>query len=188
MVSKFNAKIYFCGKERTFKRCPNKTLKNYQKKVEEYQNKLYPLAEGNRDFQMLIDELTNEIVIIDENISLLRKLTNPTDEEIRETMKLNNKKLKLQKRINKARVENDDKSLKNRSKYEEISKDIEETYDEFATKVFKDYNQGEFMEEADSVDYDIAPHLAELYRLSLAGCKQEEIDDIYKKFLTESFQ
>ena len=44
------------------------------------------------------------------------------------------------------------------------------------------------MEEADSTDYDIAPHLHELYRLSLAGCTQQEIDDAYKKLLTQSFQ
>ena len=56
MASKFSGKIYFCGKMRKFKRCPNKVLKNYQKSVENYQNKLYPLAESNRDFQFKMDE------------------------------------------------------------------------------------------------------------------------------------
>ena len=188
MVSKFNAKIYFCGKERQFKRCPNRTLKDYQKSVEEYQDKLYPLAESNRDYQILVDELSSEIDIIDENIELLSKLNDPSDDEIREIMNLNKKKLSLKKKMNKARVDNDNKSQKNRKKYEEISKDIENTYDQFALASLKGWKEGEFMEEADSTDYDIAPHLHELYRLSLAGCTQQEIDDAYKKLLTQSFQ
>lgn len=188
MVSKFNAKIWFCGKERTFKRCPNKTLKNYQKKVEAYQDKLYPLAESTRDYQITMTELNNEIDVINDNIVLLSKLSNPTDDEIRDIMKLNKKKIAIQKKISKLRVDNDEASLANRDKYEEISKDIEATYDEFASKVFKDWNDGEFMEEADGCDYDVAPHLHELYRLSLAGCNQQEIDDAVKKLLTDSFQ
>ena len=188
MVSKFNAKLYFCGKDRKFKRCPNKTLKNFKKSVEEYQNKIYPLAESNRDFQFKMDEILEEIDVIDKQLSLLDKLDNPTDDEIRESMIINKDKLALQKQAHDLRVEKDKSDLANREKYRDLEDELRKTYDTFCVAIFDKFKDGEFLEHADSVDFEIAPHLDELYRLSLAGCKQEEIDDAYKSLLTGSFR
>ena len=51
-----NQRVEFCGKERKFKRCPNKTLKDYQKTIEDIQDNINKrlketakkLKEGNR--------------------------------------------------------------------------------------------------------------------------------------------
>ena len=61
MVKKMNHKVEFCGKERKFQRCPNRTLRDYQKSIEDIQDKLTPLAERQRDFQFKLTELEEEI-------------------------------------------------------------------------------------------------------------------------------
>ena len=188
MASKFSGKIYFCGKMRKFKRCPNKVLKNYQKSVEDYQNKLYPLAEQNRDFQFKMDEHLEELNIINTNMDLLNKLENPSDDEIREAIGLNRDKLELQKKIHALRVEKDEADKKNKENYSSLNDELLETYDEFSTIIFEGFKEGEFVENADSVDFDVAPHLSSLYRLSLSGASQSELDEAYKKLLSESFQ
>ena len=66
-----NSKVEFCGKERRFQRCPNKTLVNYQKSMEDIRERMIPLAEHERDSQFRLDELNEEINAIDKHIELL---------------------------------------------------------------------------------------------------------------------
>ena len=99
-----NTSIEFCGEKRKFTRCPNKTLKDYQKTIDEMQDKLVPLAERSRDFQFKLTELNDEMSSIDKHIELLEKLEDATDEEIRECIKLTKTKLDLQKEIHELRV------------------------------------------------------------------------------------
>ena len=78
MVLKMNAKLEFCGEVRKFQRCPNKTLKDYQKTIEEIQDELTPLAERTRDYQFELTELDDEISSIDKHIELsIRYLIHP---------------------------------------------------------------------------------------------------------------
>ena len=81
MVMKMNTTVEFCGEKRKFQRCANKELKDYQKTIEDIQDKITPLAERNRDFQFRLTELEDEISSIDKHIELLEKLEDATDDE-----------------------------------------------------------------------------------------------------------
>ena len=64
------------------------------------------MAERQRDFQFKLTELEEEIESIDKHIELLERLDDPSDDEIRECISLTKEKLKLQKDIHQARVDN----------------------------------------------------------------------------------
>ena len=187
MVMKMNSKVEFCGKERKFKRCPNKTLKDYQKSIEDIQDKLTPLAERTRDFQFRLTELNDEIESIDKHIELLEKLEDATDDEIRECISLTKDKTALQRQIHELRIENDEAEKEDRAFYEDLDKQLRQCYGEFASKIFEDFDPSE-IEEADQTDLTIAPRLSEIYRLATTGVKQKEVDKLYKKIIQDSFR
>lgn len=187
MAFGIKTKISFCGKERKFKRTPNKELKNYQKDIEDIQDKMQPLIERNRDYQFKVTELEDEIESIDKHLMLLDKLEDPTDEEIRESIKLNRSKTELQKEIHQARRENDNLSDDDRKFFEDLDQELRDAYAVFATKVFDKFEFDEF-EEADATDLTIAPNLGSLYRLALSGASQKEMDKAYKDIIKDSFQ
>ena len=187
MVLKLNTKVEFCGKERKFKRCPNKTLKNYQKSIEDIQDKLTPLAERTRDFQFKITELEDEMKAIDKHIELLEKLEDASDEEIRECIALAKDKIELQKEIHKIRKENDDADLEDRKTYEDLDDELRQSYGHFANAIFEDFEVDE-IEEADTTDLILAPRLSEVYRLATTGVKQKEIDKAVQNIIKDSFR
>ena len=187
MVLKMNSKVEFCGKERKFQRCPNKTLKDYQKAIDDIQDKVLPLAERTRDFQFRLTELNDEIESIDKHIELLEKLEDATDEEIRVCISLTQSKIELQKRIHELRVENDEAEKEDRAFYEDLDVQLRECYGEFASKIFEDFDPSE-IEEADQTDLTIAPRLSEIYRLATTGVKQKEVDKLYTKIIQDSFR
>ena len=187
MVMKLNHKVEFCGDERKFKRCPNSTLKDYQKTIEDIQEKLTPLAERTRDFQFKMKELEDEKESIDKHIELLEKLDDATDEEIRECISLTKTKLSLQKEIHDLVKANDEAEKEDAKTYEDLDKELRNSYGEFASKIFEDFNPSE-IEDADSTDLTIAPRLSELYRLATSGCKQKDIDKLYQKIIKDSFR
>ena len=187
MVLKMNTSIEFCGEKRKFTRCPNKTLKDYQKTIDEIQDKITPLAERTRDFQFKLTELQDEMSSIDKHIELLEKLEDATDEEIRECIQLTKTKLDLQKEIHELRVLNDEAEKEDREVFEDLDKQLRESYGEFASKIFTDFRASD-IEEADSTDLTIAPRLSELYRLATTGCKQKDIDKLYAKIVKDSFR
>ena len=139
MVMKLNTKVEFCGSERKFQRCANRELKDYQKTIEDIQDKLTPLAERTRDFNFQLNELNDELNIIDKHIELLDKLDDATDDEIRESMKLNKDKIELQKKIHELRVSNDEAEKEDRSFYEELDNELRKSYGEFASKIFSNF-------------------------------------------------
>jgi len=186
MVLKMNTSVEFCGNKRKFQRCANKELKNYQKTIEDIQEKILPLAERTRDFQFELNELNDEIESINTHIDLLEKLDDPSDEEIRECISLTKKKVSLQKEIHEIRIKNDEAEKQDREFYEELDERLRENYGVFASKIFKDFDSSE-IEEADSTDLTIAPRLGELYRLATTGASQKEVDKLYAKIVKDSF-
>jgi chromosome segregation ATPase len=187
MVLKMNAKLEVCGEMRKFQRCPNKTLKDYQKTIEEIQDELTPLAERTRDYQFELTELDDEISSIDKHIELLEKLDDASDEEIRECIKLTKEKNSIQKKIHELRRANDEAEKEDRAFYEDLDKKLRECYGEFASKIFDNFKPSD-IEEADSTDLTIAPRLGEIYRLATTGAKQKEIDKLYSKIVKDSFR
>lgn len=188
MSMNIKARLNFCGKERKFKRTPNRELKDYQKNIEDIQDKMQPLIERNRDFQFKITELEDEIESIDKHLILLEKLEDPTDDEIRESLKLNSKKIELQKEIHNERRANDKLSDDDNQFFEDLDQELRDAYASFAVKVFDKFEFDEFEENADSTDLTIAPNLASLYRLALSGASQKELDKAYKDIIKNSFQ
>ena len=187
MVTKFNTKVNFCGKERKFQRCANRTLKDYQKSIEAIQEKITPLAERTRDYQFRLTELEDEISSIDKHIELLEKLDDPNDDEIRECISLTKDKINLQKEIHTLRKLNDEEELKDKKTYEELDDELRASYGEFASKIFENFDKSE-IEEADTTDLTIAPRLSEVYRLATTGVKQKEIDKAIQKIIKDSFR
>ena len=187
MVLKLNQTVNFCGKERKFQRCANSTLKDYQKTIEDIQDKLTPLAERRRDFEFQLTELEDEMSAIDKHIELLEKLDDASDEEIRECINLTKEKVKLQKKIHKLRKENDEADKEDMAFYEELDEKLRGSYGEFASKIFEDFDSSE-IEEADSTDLTLAPRLSEVYRLAMTGAKQKEIDKLVIKIIKDSFR
>lgn len=187
MVTQFGTKVEFCGKARKFQRCPNSALKDYQKTIEDIQDEITPLAERQRDFQFKIRELEDEIGSYDKHIELLEKLEDPSDSEIRECIELTKERLRVQKEIHKARVENDEKELEDKEFYDELEKKLRNSYGEFASLIFTEFDKSE-IEDADSTDLVIAPRLGDIYRLATTGAKQKEIDKLYKQIVKDSFR
>lgn len=187
MVTKFDTKVEFCGKKRKFQRCPNKALKDYQKTIEDIQNKITPLAERQREFQFTMTELNDEIGSIDKHIELLEKLEDPSDEEIRECIDLTKERLSIQKKIHETRRQNDEAELLDREFYDKLEDELKTSYGEFATLIFSDFEMSD-LDEADSTDLTIAPRLGDLYRLATTGAKQKEIDKLYKQIIKDSFR
>lgn len=187
MVMKLNQRVEFCGKERKFKRCPNNTLKDYQKTIEDIQDKITPLAERTRDYQFKLTELEDEMEAIDKHIELLEKLDDASDDEIRECIALTKNKIKLQKEMHELRVQNDEAEKEDREFYEDLDKSLREAYGEFASKIFDDFSPSE-IEEADTTDLTLAPRLGEVYRLATTGVKQKEVDKLVQKIVKDSFR
>lgn len=184
---KLNQKVEFCGQERKFQRCANKELKDYQKTIEDIQEKITPLAERTRDFQFELTELEDEISSIDKHIELLEKLEDATDDEIRECISLTKEKIGLQKEIHNLRKANDEAEKEDRAFYEELDEQLRASYGEFASKIFENFDKKE-IDEADSTDLTLAPRLGEIYRLATTGCKQKEIDKAVQKIIKDSFR
>ena len=184
---KYNKKVEFCGEERKFQRCPNKTLKDYQKTIEDIQEELTPLAKQERDFQFEMNELQDEIEGIDKHLELLDKLENPTDSEIRDSMQLTRDKIALQKQLTDLRIRMDENEESNKDFYESLGDKLRKAYGQFASKIFENFEE-EDIEEADSTDLAIAPRLGEVYRLATSGASQQEVDKFVSKVITESFQ
>lgn len=185
----FNArKINFCGKERKFKRCPNRTVKDFQKRIENIQEELEPITDKNREFQFASQEINDEIETINKHIELLEKLEEPTDEEIRQSLELNQSKVHLQKDLHKLIDENEKSAREEKGFFKDIDKKLMDTYAEFATLVFDKFEFEEFEDEADSTDLVIAPRLGELYRLCTSGAKQSEVDKVYQSIIKDNIE
>lgn len=187
MVTQFGTKVEFCGKTRKFKRCPNSALKDYQKTIEDIQDKITPLAKRQRDFQFKITELEDEIGSYNKHIELLEKLEDPSDSEIRECIELTKQKLEVQKKIHEARVENDEQELADKEFYDDLEDELRKSYGEFASLIFTEFDVEE-IDEADSTDLLVAPRLGDIYRLATTGAKQKEIDKFYKQIVKDSFR
>lgn len=187
MVLKLNQKLEFCGAERKFQRCPNATLKDYQKTIEEIQDEITPLAERRRDFEFELTELNDEMSAIDKHIELLEKLDDASDDEIRECIDLTKDKIKLQKKIHSLRKANDEAEKEDKEFYDNLDKKLRSSYGEFASKIFENFDADE-IEEADSTDLTLAPRLGEVYRLAMTGAKQKEIDKLVIKIVKDSFR
>ena len=187
MVLKMNTTVEFCGKPRKFQRCPNRTLVEYRKSMDDIRERMIPLVEHERDAQFKLDEIVEEIDSINKHIELLEKLDDPSDAEIRECIELTKKRIELQKEQHSLRVEFQNKTKKDKELYEELDEELRESYSEFASIIFKDFDKSEF-EEADDTDLIIAPQLGDLYRLATTGAKQKEVDKLYKDLVKKSFQ
>lgn len=188
MALNIKTKISFCGKERKFKRTPNKELKDYQKDIEDVQDKMQPLIKRNRDYEFKITELEDEIDTINKHLSLLDKLEDPSDGEIRESLKYNMRKTELQKEIHELRREADNLSDEDKIFFDNLDQELRDCYATFATKIFDGFEFDELDEKADPTDLTIAPRLSELYRLALSGASQKDIDKAYTQIIKDSFR
>lgn len=182
-----DTKVEFCGAKRKFQRCPNNTLVEYQKLMEDLQEETIPLANQERDFEFKLTELTEEQDAIDKHIELLEKLEDPSDDEIRECIVLTKDKLKLQKEVHEVRKEVEEFQRGNKEFFDMYANKLKEAYGEFASVIFKDFDKSD-IENADSTDLTIAPRLGELYRLATTGAKQKDIDKLFAKIVKDSFR
>ena len=180
--------IEFCGEKRKFQRTPNRLLKDYQKQLEDIQDEAIPFTNEINDLQMEIDEKEQEIDDISKSIDLLERLSDPDDDELRESMKLVRERSKIQKELNELKRKANDNQVENRNVGEKLDEMLREAYATFASKIFENFDKDEFEENAASTDYVVAQRLAELYRLAVAGASQKEVDKAYKDIVKDSFR
>lgn len=181
-----NRKIEFCGESRTFQRCTNKELLEYQKTLDAISDELIPYTEQNRDFQFKIEEVQEQINSIDKRIELMERLEDPTDEEIREAMNLSSQKSQLQKELHEIRVEKDNYDKENRDFAVGLDDKLREAYAKFASVIFKDFTEDIFYEYADSTDLVIAPRLNDLYKLATRGASQKDLEKACLEIINNS--
>lgn len=181
-----NTSVEFCGAKRKFKRCPNKTLVDYQTTIEDIQKQTIPVAERRRDYQFKLTELNEEIESIDKHIELLEKLDDATDDEIRECIDLVKQRVNIQKNIHNLRTENDEAELKEIEFYNELDDKLRENYGLLGSLIFENFEVDE-IDEADSTDLTLAPNLPSIYRLATTGVKQKDIDKAVQKVIKDSF-
>ena len=112
----------------------------------------------------------------------------PTDEEIRQSLDLNQSKVQLQKELHKLINDNELSMRNEKDFFKDIDKKLMDTYAEFATLIFDKFEFEEFEEEADSTDLVIAPRLSELYRLCTSGAKQAEVDKVYRNIIKDNIE
>lgn len=171
--------INFCGKERTFKRCPTKELKEYQKTMEELQESLQPDIDMINDLQGDLEEDIEDYNDIEKNIIALEELKDPetgglSEETVNKLFKLRDKKKKLRKAIKEKR-KNLEKLTKGIIKDQDVANDkIMNTYDKLCTKLIDKFEPGEFKDNYDLRDQAIAAHLGTIYAIYMSNKSTED--------------
>ncbi|WP_409200634.1 hypothetical protein [Methanobrevibacter sp. DSM 116169] len=179
----FKTKIRFCGKDRKFQDCKNKTIKEYQERIEKIQEDAKPLTDEIESYDRDVERLNRKIDNIDKIIFALEDLEEPSDKDLRDIIKLTDKKENLEDTIDEIFEE-----VKNKEEnYKVESKKLDDLLDKelatLASLVLKDIKFEDYFEEAEPNDKKIAMYLPMFYNMAVAGAKQKDIDKKYKEII-----
>ena len=155
-------KIDFCGKERNFKRCSNKDLRDANKDIEDIQKDIkdkmekgMKMGEEGRTLRIKANELLSK--------------KKPTAKEKKEAEKLNKEADEVQKALEEYGeiIENEQESF---------DENIVKAYDKICVTLLEPMEPGEFEENHDSRDMIIAKNLSLFYDMYMTGFSQAKID------------
>jgi len=170
------AKIEFCGEERKFKRCSNKTLVSFQKEIEKLQEEMKPVFQDDIDLEEEIEDIQGQIDRANKKIELIESAEDPTDDELRKAIKFVDDidKLTLKKKGLEKQLRNSEDERKDEIK--KLEKKLEQTYAELACLLIDPLTPKEFIEEYDSIDMIKVQNLGMFYNMCQSGFTQTQID------------
>ncbi|MFA0846371.1 MAG: hypothetical protein ACC614_02230 [Methanobacterium formicicum] len=170
------AKIEFCGKERKFKRCSNKTLVTFQKDIEKLQEEMKPVFQDNIDLEEQLEDIQAQIDRTNKRIQLIESAETPTDAEIRKAIKLLDDidTLSMEKRTLEKQLREDGDERKDQMR--QLEEKLENTYAELACLLIDPLTPEEFKEEYDSIDLIKVQNLGMFYNMCQSGFTQTQID------------
>ena len=177
------AKILFCGKERKFARCPNKTIKDFQEKVEKVQEDSKQLIEKQEEHNDKVAKLHKQYDRIERKIETIEDSEEPTDEELRLIRTLLDEQEQIDDDISElaeiAKGMQDELDKEGKT----FSKKLDKEIANFASTILDGFKPEEYLEDADSVDNTLSIYLPEIYRMVMVGASQKEIDKKCKEII-----
>lgn len=181
--------IEFCGKERHFKRCPNKTLKGVLKGVEGIQKDMETSLDGVRKDVEKVEELRKEATLLFNDIEISRdgdrliKDEKELEKRVLQREKDNEKALKLIKQAEKIEAKIEKKSDEIDAKIKEIDGKLITEYGKVCEQLLEPFTAEEFEEEHDSVDMVIAKNLPMFYDLYMTNVADNKIENKLKQLI-----
>ena len=166
MVKLSKTEIEFCGKQRKFKRCPNRVLRDSNKDVEALQKE----AMDKRD--VLVKKVAEAQEKRQEAVRLLG-LTYEDDSLLEKNQKKADKLIKEAKKIESEVEELGDKLTEELADFDER---LEQAYDKVCLTLIEPMEPGEFTETHDNIDMIIAKNLGLFYDLYMSNTSQAKID------------
>lgn len=170
--------IFFCGEERYFKRCPTRELKNYQKEMEEIQEKLQPDLDKIEGIKDCLEELVEDYNDCEANISYLEGLKNTnsfTPKIVEDLFNLRSEKKNIRKKIKTQQKDLADLTKNMIENQDKANEEIIQAYDKLACKLIDKLQKGTFKDNYDSRDQVIAMHLGTIYSIYMSDKTEEEI-------------
>lgn len=181
--------IEFCGKERHFKRCPNKKLKTVLKGVEGIQKDMETSLDGVKKDVEKVEELRKEATLLFNDIEISRegdrliKDEKELEKRVLQREKDNEKALKLIKQAEKIEAKIEKKSDEIDAKIKEIDGKLITEYGKVCEQLLEPFTAEEFEEEHDSVDMVIAKNLPMFYDLYMTNVADNKIENKLKQLI-----
>jgi len=166
MVKLSKSSIEFCGKQRRFKRCPTRVLRDSNKDVE-------ALQKYARDKRQLIMDKVNEAGKKRQEAVQLYGLAYKDDSLLEKNQR---KADKLVKEAEKIESELEELSDKIEIELGDFDERMDEAYDKVCVTLLEPMEPGEFVEAHDNIDMIIAKNLGMFYDLYMSGTSQAKID------------
>lgn len=179
-------KIRLCDEEHYFKRCSNKTLREFDERIEQKFKEAEPITKESTALNDKKDRLDSKIDSMKRRIDLMERKEDLSDEEIDKVMeyhdKLDEYYEELEEHLEKIRLFNEE----HEGFGNEITDDINRIMAEKVEAVVDGITADEFLEKADAIDIHIADNISKYYEMCMIGERaskiQQEIRDDCEEF------
>lgn len=163
MLKQSKETIYFCGKERHFKRCPNKVLRDVSKPIEEIQNalldkvtKVNELEVESQRLRFESNDLLNQEKVSPDDIKKSNKL-------IKEAKKIEEEAMEIGKTVN--------------SEIDGINEKLDIEYGKVCELLLDPFEPGEFEANYDTVDKVIVKNISMFYDMYMTNTREAKIQE-----------
>lgn len=146
--------IDFCGKERNFKRCPNKQLKQYTKAIENIQKEVRDKAQEARDKEIEAENLEAQAEAKEDNIEKASYLE--------KAQELRNEAKAIQKEVE--------------DNADDMEAEMIKKYGELCSQILEPFSPEEFEENYDSRDMALINSLGALYDMYMSNFSEIKIE------------
>lgn len=168
MIKSSEKTMEFCGKERHFKRCPNKALKNANKKAATVQKKVAKMQNDLQSKQREIQNLNKEADFIVEN-------KDRTEKDIERATELLQLIPQKEDELNKL-MDKFDKDL------DKVENELMDAYYEKCELMLEPFTKADF-DEMDDLDMAIVPFLEMFYDMYMSNFPEPKIEAKRKEII-----